>query len=107
MILDLLLITIFVICLIDLTDINTSIKKYIAKIIHTKNYNSISVGLCSLCISWWSNLAYIIITGNISIINLLFAILFPVMSIQIKDIIVLIQDTITKIINLIYEKILQ
>lgn len=102
MILTLLKIAILVVCIIDLTDINQTFKKVIAYLLKTTP-ERVKVNLCSLCICWWCSLAYIILTNQFTINNLMWCGIICVFTSPIKEIIKLIQDLIYNIINRIYE----
>lgn len=107
MILDMIFIVIFSVCIIDISGIITSLKKGIAKYLQVADYQKVSLPLisCSLCVSFHLQWIYLLIIGNFTIKYLTIAILLSVFTVQIKDLIILGQDILTKIINKIYEYI--
>jgi hypothetical protein len=54
---------------------------------------------CSLCMTFWIGLVYIIISGGFSILNLAYLCLVAYMTPIYNDLMILLRDTITKIIN--------
>ena len=94
--------------IIDLSGFMDSIKYFVGKCLDIKNYSAIKLKPfdCSYCCSFWCNMIYLFIMNNISIQNILIALLLSTVTTSLKDIIVLINDIIIKTLNLIYEKIL-
>lgn len=100
---NILMITIFWVLICDFTDIEWTIKKLFAHIFSVKPDN-IKIGLCDLCLSWWSSLLYIIIADELTLFNLLLAIIFATNVDIIKDAVITIKDTIKNILKkLTYE----
>ena len=107
MILQQILIVIFCVCVIDLSGIITSLKKGIAKYLKVPDYQKINLPLisCSLCTSFHIQWIYLLICCKFTIMYLAISILLSIFTPQIKDLIMLFQDLITKLINKIYEYI--
>lgn len=107
--LNMLFITIICVLVIDDSGFINSIKYFIGKCLGIKNYSAIMLKPfdCSYCCSFWCNIIYLLITYNFTIQNILVALLLSTFTIQIYDIICLVKDLISKITNLIYEKLLQ
>lgn len=101
MLLTLLQIGIIIVCIVDLTDIDTTYRKVIAYFMGTTE-QSVKVHLCSLCITWWSTLLYTILT-SLTITNIMLCALIAVFTPVIQGIIKLIQDIIIKLIDIVYE----
>lgn len=85
------MITIFWVLICDFTDIEWTIKKLFAYILSVKPDN-IKIGLCDLCLSWWSSVVYLIIVGEVTLLNLLLAIIFAINVDIIKDTIIYIKE---------------
>lgn len=102
MILTLLQIAITIVCLIDLTDINTTYRKIIAYMMGTTE-EKVKVNLCSLCITWWVSLAFIVFTGAFTITNLMLCAIIAVSTPIIQEVIRLTQDIIITLTNKLYE----
>jgi hypothetical protein len=56
--------------------------------------------------NWWIGLVYIIVAGQFSLLLVAYILLLSVMTPVIKESIMLIKDLILKLINVIYEKII-
>jgi hypothetical protein len=107
--LNLLLISVIVVCIIDLTDFASTIKKVISFIITRgtlvkDNYRLHFVD-CSLCVTFWAGLLYLVLTGGLSIQTLATLLVIAVNTNTIYSILKLIMDIINIIIKKIYGKI--
>ena len=60
---------------------------------------------CSLCCTWWASLLYISVTGQLSFLMIAYIALIAFMTPIIKDIMILLKDTSTKLIDVIYKLI--
>lgn len=60
---------------------------------------------CSLCMSWWANLTTIIITGNLSVINVLICLLMSYSTFVINDVLIIFRELWAKMIYTILHKI--
>lgn len=99
---NILLIAIFVVCVTDISQFFNQMEEYIAKWLNLKQVH-IKLLECSLCQTWWLSLIYLICTNNITLINIVIAILISCFTTQIKNVITLFQDIITKLINKMYD----
>lgn len=110
MILDLLLLTIIVCFIVDISGIITTIKKFIVKYIYKlpiTNLDKISIKPleCSLCMTFWTTLIYIIIQGELTIVNLTLVTFFSLISSNISGYLLLIKDVLAKIENFVINKL--
>lgn len=105
--LNLTLICIIIVYLIDFSGIVDTLKNLIRKTLNIpKNVNfRIKPFDCSFCSNFWCSLIYIIVVNHFSIFNVFFILTLSTLTPQIKDLIMLFQDLITKLINKIYEYI--
>lgn len=60
---------------------------------------------CSLCCTWWASLLYILVTGQLSFLMIAYIALIAFMTPIIKDIMILLKDASTKLIDVIYRLI--
>lgn len=106
--LNLLLIAVIVVIIIDISGIIEDIKCRISKILTKGKIAKTDYRLkpfdCSFCMNFWVGLIFIILIGQFSILLLAYILLLSVLTPVIKETILLIKDTILKIINIIYEK---
>ena len=58
---------------------------------------------CSLCMSWWTGLIYLLITHSLSALNIAILLCFAWLTPLIKDLFTLIKDIIIKLLDIIYE----
>ena len=57
---------------------------------------------CSLCMTWWSCLIYLIVVNALTLPNIAFSLLFAWLTTIEKDIFIFIKDLITKLLDLLY-----
>ena len=60
---------------------------------------------CSTCMSWWTNLAYIIVTNQFSILMILYIVVLSWSTPIINSILSFVINAVLKMINIISEKI--
>lgn len=106
--LNILLITIIVVFIVDLSGIIEEISKFIWKILYPKvKYTGWLIPKpfsCSLCLSWWINLLYGLFIG-LTVKLVAYIAILSFLTPVIKDIFILIRDLFIKLINYIYGKI--
>lgn len=106
--LSLLLLSAIICFIIDISGIIDTLKHFLwKKYIKTGDYHNLSLKPldCSLCMTWWSTLIYIIITGHFTLPYIGFCALLSLLSGNISDILRYIKDLITYITNLLYRLI--
>ena len=109
MIFDLFLIAVITVCIIDLSGFLGTLKSVLSKTLTKGKISNSDYQLkpidCSLCMTWWCGLIYLIINNQLTLLNVSILLLIAVSTPIINDTIRLIQDLITKIINIINSKI--
>lgn len=60
---------------------------------------------CSVCMGWWTNLAYIIVTNQFSILMVLYILILSWGTPIINSILSFVRNVVLKLINIISEKI--
>lgn len=105
--LKLLCIQLICVLIIDISGFIDSVKWGVSKWltkgkIPTTNYR-IKPFDCSLCMTWWSCLIYMICMGQLSVFLLAYILFLAIMTPVAKDIIILIRDVFVKLINKFYE----
>lgn len=107
--LNMFLIVVFTICVVDLSGFVDSFKSGIKYILTKGKFSNSAYSLkpfdCSLCMSFWLQMAYLLYCGEFSILSMTIGILFSINTITIKSFLELIRDLIITIINVIYKKI--
>ena len=98
---DLFEITVIVVIIVDISGFIDSIKNLIGKVLGINNVNLKPLD-CSFCVNWWTSMAYLLITNELSITAVMVTLLLSTMTSIIKDAIYLIRDSIGKAINKIY-----
>lgn len=88
---DLFEITIIVVIIVDISGFIDSIKTLIGKVLHINNVKLKPLD-CSLCMTFWVSMAYLIYANELSITTLMFSLLISVMTPVIQDLIYLIRD---------------
>ena len=109
--LNLLLLTIIVCFVIDVSGIINSIKRLYLKKTFKLTNPDISVLTwkpfdCSLCMTWWTGIIYLLCIGDFTLVNFSFVTMLAALSSEISEFIRLIKDIISKIESLI-QKLLQ
>lgn len=102
--LNLFLITLITVLIIDISGFINSIKFLISKILKIKDYRNIRLKPidCSFCMNFWLGIIYLFITSNITLLNLSIVLLLSFSTETLKDVLTMIKDILTKIINEIY-----
>lgn len=108
MLINLLLITLIIVFIVDISGaiehlVNPLIK-YILKIPKTSRIE-IPLISCSLCMTFWSGLIYIICMGEFTLLNLFFVCVCAFLTPHIKDLFILVRDILTIFSNKIYDKL--
>lgn len=106
---EVLLLTIVVVCIVDISGFPDSLKSGIKRIMTRGRMSSPDYSLkpfdCSLCMSFWTNLIYTITMGKFSIPILTFILLMSCFTPVIKDFILMLRDVITTVLRKIDDKV--
>lgn len=102
-IINLLMITVIVVFIIDLSGIVDSIKHLIWRIIvgnkrEYRNFNLKPID-CSLCMTFWTGLIYLMTIGQFTLVNIMLVCLFSFLTPVIKDVMITLSDILTWIIQ--------
>ena len=103
---NLFLITLVICFIVDCSGIMTDIRKLVAKTIYKKtkikvDYNELKlkpIG-CSLCMTWWTGIVYLLIIGEFTIFNLTFTALLALFASNISGLMLTIKDYIAAFEN--------
>lgn len=101
---DILLIAVIVVVIIDISGFSDSLKSGLKRLL-TKGrmsdpYYSLKPFDCSFCMTWWTGLIWLLVIHNVTLWMLAYLLLICVMTPVIKDVIILIRETMLKIIKL-------
>ena len=91
-------IAVIVVIIIDISGIVDEVKGLIGKILGISNVRLKPLD-CSLCMTFWVSMAYLIYANELSITTLMFSLLISVMTPVIQDLIYVIRDLIANLIN--------
>ena len=107
---NLFLISILVVYIVDISGAIDSLKSGIKWVITKGKMNNSNYRLkpldCSLCGVWWCGLIYLLVTNNFTLPYITIVALFSTFSGIIKSSILIVEDTITKIIQIIYKYVI-
>lgn len=107
---DLLLISLIVVFIVDISGAVDSLKRGIKYIITKGRFTDSNYRLkpldCSLCMTFWCGLLYIILTHQFSIVNVAVVCMFSFSAETIKDSILVAKDIFTRILQII-EKVIE
>lgn len=103
--LDILLIAVVTVCIVDISGFTDSWKSAFKRLVTrgrmSDPYYTLKPFDCSLCMSFWSGLVYLWVTHSFTLWMVTFLLLISVMTPVIKDFIILIRETLIKIIRLL------
>lgn len=101
--LNLFLISVIWVLILDIAGFSEEIKKIAGKILGISPNLAQNLELkpltCSLCMTWWTGVIYLIVIGKISFITITLALLFACFTSTLKDLIFLVQDLINWLFN--------
>ena len=83
--------TVIVVIVVDISGFIDSIKNLVGKVLGINNVK-LKPFECSLCMTFWVSMAYLIYANELSITTLMFSLLISVMTPVIQDLIYLIRD---------------
>lgn len=108
MFIELLLITLIIVFVIDISGaIEHLVYPLVKRLLKIPKTSRIEIPLisCSLCMTFWSGLIYIICMGEFTLLNLFLVCVCAFLTTHIKDLFILIRDILTIIQNKIYDKL--
>lgn len=101
--LNLFLISVCWVIILDLSGFREEMLKILGKILGIPQNLSQNLSLkpitCSLCMTWWTGLGYLVVVHKISFLTITITLLFALFTQQVKDLLYLVQDLITKLFN--------
>lgn len=89
---DILLIAISLVIIIDLSGFVESVKSVIKKWLKINGEVKMKPFDCSFCMTWWTGLIYLIITGNATLLYMTVVLLTAFFTTTILNILVLVKD---------------
>lgn len=103
MCLDILIITLFIVFIVDISGVVTVIKKQIWKWLYGKNKSYVDFTFkpwdCSLCLSFWVNIIYALCLGELTLPILLWIVFLSNITAPLCDLFVLVRETLNYIIG--------
>lgn len=106
--LKLIIITLVNVLIIDLSGIINDIKSLIARLLTKSKLNTSDFRIkpfdCSLCMTFWTGLAYLLILNSFSLFNLLILLLLAYFTDVFRQLLLLLKDLFIKFINYTYGK---
>ena len=100
------LIAVITTIVIDMTDFITSIKNVIKKYLNIKGNIALKPFDCSLCMTFWLCTIYLLIYNQLSLKYITITLLLAISTEIIQSLIRLAQDIITKLIDILYNKLI-
>ena len=100
---DILLIAVICVVIIDLSGFTDSWKSGLKRLLTKGRMSDPNYSLkpfdCSFCITWWTGLIYLLVIHSVSLWMLAYLLCICVMTPVIRDILVLVRETLLKIIR--------
>lgn len=98
---NLFLIQFIIVNIIDISGFIQEMESMIARWLKVKSVHIPKPFSCSYCLTWWTGLIYLMVTGNLTLIYTAILLMICALSTTTADIIYLLKDIITKIIQTI------
>ena len=108
MLIRLLLITLIIVFIVDISGaIEHLVYPLVKRILKIPKTSRIEIPLisCSLCMTFWIGLIYIVCMREFTLLNLFFVCICVFLTPHIKDLFILIRDILTIIQNKVYDKL--
>lgn len=107
---NLLLIALVNVMIIDLTDFIPSVKRLLSRLLTKGNITTDSFRIkpldCSLCMTFWCSILYLILVGEVTLVNIFFAVLLPIFTDVFRQFILFIKDLCIKCIDKLYDRLI-
>lgn len=104
--LNLFIISVIWVLILDLCGFARTIDKTLYKIFYPKRPFREDAHFkpfdCSLCLTFWTSLIYLIVIHSLTLPNIAFSLLFAWLTTTEKDIFIMVKDMVTKLIDLLY-----
>lgn len=101
--LNLIIISLVNVLIIDISGFIPSVKSFISKLLTNKQLDTTNFRLkpfdCSFCMTFWTGLIYTLVIGQFTLVNLLIILLLAFMTEPLYRLLLLIKDTILKLID--------
>ena len=97
-----LVITAIIVWIIDLTPIEEDLEVMIAKWLRVKKVRIPKPFSCSLCMTWWTLIVMLLVTGHMSLITIGLSALCAFLTKTIYFFLIFCQDFLEKLISLLY-----
>ena len=108
--LNLLIISLVVILIVDISGFIPHFKRFISKWLTKEHIVTDEFSMkpfdCSFCMTFWSLLLYLTIVNEFTFINILGVVMFTFFTDVTKQILLLIKDLLIKLIDVIYERVI-
>ena len=108
MLINLLLIALIIVFIVDISGaIEHLVYPLVKRLLKIPKTSRIEIPLisCSLCMTFWTGIIYIIYMREFTLLNLFFVCVCAFLTTHIKDLFILIRDILTIIQNKIYDKL--
>ena len=96
-----------VVLIVDLSGFVQSLKRFISLKLTKNKMDTTTFSLkpfdCSFCMTFWCSLLYITIAGQLTLVNILFALLCAYFSDVVKQFLIFVKDLCIKVIDKLYE----
>ena len=104
---DILFISIICVCIIDLSGFVQEMERMLKKWLKIQK-GDVKIPKpfsCSLCMTFWSGLIYLLMTGQFTLLMVAYLLVVSVLTPEIQNVILTIKDLIDCILDLIYSKL--
>ena len=107
MILNLFIISVIWVLILDLSGFALTIDKLLYRIFYKNRPFREDARFkpfdCSLCMTWWTSLIYLLVLNALTLPNIAFSLLFAWLTTTEKDILIFLKDIITKLLDILYK----
>lgn len=99
---NLLLITLITVFIIDLSGIIDELEHSLSKWLNKKSVHIPKPFSCSLCMTWWTGLIYLLVIHNFTFITIAYCALLAYLTPVFGALMQLVKDLLTKAVNIVY-----
>lgn len=104
-IIDLILVALITIYIVDISGFTESWRTALARILHVKELKPLPPFDCSLCMTWWACLIFLLASGKCSLPMVAVAALLSMLSVPIGQLLILVREAFTRLIDTLLAKL--
>lgn len=104
-IIDLILVALVTIYIVDISGFTQSWRAGLAHLLHARDLKPLPPFDCSLCMTWWVCIIFLLVSGRCSLPLVAFSALLSHLSVPIGQLLILVREAFTRLIDKLLEKL--